>query len=141
APAHRRYRSPDEIYQEAIAKEPDAGPERCAELQAAAERESRQAVAFWDATFSVPKSVTVVAVAFERAMNVAVAAGRHEEAASWRTMLEAVEAAAMAGAAASVDYLEAHAYARVGNHSSGAGRWTEQKGFIVAQFLQHDSRE
>jgi conjugative relaxase-like TrwC/TraI family protein len=141
APAHRRYRSPEEIYKEALAEEPDAGPERRAELQAAAERKSQQAVAFWDATFSVPKSVTVLAVAFERAANTAAGAGRHEEAASWRAMLKAVEAAAMAGASASVDYLETNAYARVGNHSSGAGRWMEQKGFIVAQFLQHDSRD
>jgi conjugative relaxase-like TrwC/TraI family protein len=141
APAHRRYRSSEELYQEALAKEPDAGPERRAELQAVAERKSQQAVAFWDATFSVPKSVTVLAVAFERAANTAAGAGRHDEAASWRSMLKAVEAAAMAGASASVDYLEEHAYARVGNHSSGAGRWMDQKGFIVAQFLQHDSRD
>lgn len=141
APGHRHYRSPEEIYKDALAREPDAGPERRAELQTRAERDSKQAVAFWDATFSVPKSITLLAVAFERAANNAAGAGRHEEAASWRAMLNAVEAAAMKGASASVDYLEAHAYARVGNHSSGAGRWMDQNGFIVAQFLQHDSRE
>ena len=52
-----------------------------AELRAQAERSARQAVSFIDVTFSAPKSVTVLGVAFERAANDAAAAGDHEAAA------------------------------------------------------------
>jgi conjugative relaxase-like TrwC/TraI family protein len=140
--AHKRYSTPDELYRAALEREPDAGPERRAELQAEAERSSRQPVAFFDMTFSPAKSVTVLSVAFERAANEAAAAGDHEAAAAWSMMNKAVEAAVMAGARASIDYLEEVAgYARVGKHGGGAGRWGDANKFVVAQFLQHDSRD
>ena len=71
-----------------------------AELRAQAERSARQAVSFIDLTFSAPKSVTVLGVAFERAANDAAAAGDHESAAAWSTHAKAVEDAVMAGATA-----------------------------------------
>jgi len=109
-----------------------------------------------DATFSAPKSVTVLAVAFERAEhNAARAAERAEQAgdldraavlrreeAAWGEHRAAVERAVMAGARAGLDYLQDKAgYTRVGHHGGGAGRWTDAHGFVVAQFLQHDSRD
>ncbi|MGH3718321.1 MAG: MobF family relaxase [Pseudonocardiaceae bacterium] len=140
--AHRVYRSASEVYADALAKEPGADPVRRAELLAAAERSARQAVTFFDATFSAPKSVSVLGVAFERQANDARAAGDLEAAEAWAVLQRAVEDAVMAGARASVDYLQEMAgYSRVGDHAGSGGRWTDAHTFVVAQFLQHDSRD
>lgn len=139
---HKKYASPEELYEKALLGQPDAGPERRAEMLAEAEKKARQPIAFFDMTFSPSKSVTVLSVAFERAANDAAARGAHEAAAAWAMMNKAVETAVMAGARASIDYLEEVAgFARVGRHGGGANRWGDANKFVVAQFLQHDSRE
>ncbi|MQA15590.1 MAG: relaxase domain-containing protein [Pseudonocardiaceae bacterium] len=139
---HKRYRSADEVYNAALGHEPHAGPERRAGLRADAERSARQAVSFLDVTFSAPKSVSVLGVAFERAAADARAAGDEQAAQAWDAHARAVEDAVMAGARASVDYLQERAgYARVGHHGGGGGMWTDAHNFVVAQFLQHDSRD
>ena len=139
---HRRYRTATEIYDDLVAAEPTAGAERRAELLAQAERSARQAVSFIDLTFSAPKSVTVLGAAFERAANDAAAAGDHEAAAAWSTHAKAVEEAVMAGATAALEYMQRNAgFSRVGHHGGGAGRWIDAPKFVVAQFLQHDSRD
>ncbi|MGH3770201.1 MAG: MobF family relaxase [Pseudonocardiaceae bacterium] len=140
--AHRVYRSASEVYADALAKEPGADPVRRAELLAVAERSARQAVTFFDGTFSAPKSVSVLGVAFERQANDARAAGDLEAAEAWTVLQRAVEDAVLAGARASVDYLQEMAgYSRVGDHAGSGGRWTDAPTFVVAQFLQHDSRD
>jgi hypothetical protein len=137
----RAYKTPEQLYDAMLGNEPDADPERRAELRAAAERGARQAVAFIDATHSVQKSVTVLGVAFERAANEARAAGDEVAAAAWDAKRATVEEAALVGARAAIDYLQEHAgYSRVGKHGGGAGRWIDAHPFVVAQFLQHDSR-
>ncbi|WP_214364959.1 MobF family relaxase [Pseudonocardia sp. H11422] len=142
AAPHRRFRSAEQIYAELAAAEPQAGPERRAKLHAHAEVSSRQAVAFIDATFSAPKSVTVLGVAFERAANDARAAGDERAAEAWSEHQRAVEDAVLAGARAGLDYLQdAAGYARAGHHGGGGGRWVDAHAFVVAQFLQHDSRD
>lgn len=142
APGHRKYRSAEQIYADLAAAHPDAGPEEQAKLGERAERSARQPVAFIDATFSAPKSVTVLAVAFERAENDARTAGDLAAAAAWGAHRRAVEEAVLAGARASVDYLaDVAGYARVGHHAGGAGRWTDAHDWVIAQFLQHDSRD
>ncbi|MQA13476.1 MAG: relaxase domain-containing protein [Pseudonocardiaceae bacterium] len=139
---HKSYRSADEIYAAALEREPHAGPERRAQLRADAERSARQPVSFYDVTFSAPKSASVLAVAFERAANEARAAGDEETAAAYETYVRAIEDAVMAGARAGLDYLEQRAgYARTGHHGGRAGRWVDAHNLVVAQFLQHDSRE
>ncbi|HYZ07220.1 MAG TPA: relaxase domain-containing protein [Pseudonocardiaceae bacterium] len=56
--------------------------------------------------------------------------------------MRAVEEAVIAGARAAVDYLQDWAgYARGGHHGGGAGQWIDAHTFVVAQFLQHDSRD
>ncbi len=138
---HKNYRGADEVYAAAIGREPDAGPERRAQLRADAERAARAPVAFLDCTFSAPKSVSVAAVAFERAANEARAAGDHESAAAYQAHVEAIEEAVRSAARAGIDYLEHHAgFARTGHHGGGAGRWIDAPRWIVGQFLQHDSR-
>ena len=48
----------------------------------------------------------------------------------------------MAGARAAIEYLQDEAgYSRIGHHGGGAGRWIDAHEFVVAQFLQHDSRD
>lgn len=142
ARGHQNYRTPAEIYGELREREPHAGPERRAELLAEAERAARQAVSFLDATFGVPKSVTLVGVAFERMGNEARAGGDDTAADRWMARHELVEAAVMAGARAGLDHLQDKAgYGRVGRHGGGgATRWTDAHSWVVAQFLQHDSR-
>lgn len=142
AVGHRHYRCADDIYTDLLGREVGAGPERRAELRAQAERSARQAVSFYDVTFSAPKSVSVVGVAFERMANDARAAGDLEAAEAWGALTKTVEDAVLAGSRAAVDYLQDVAgYSRVGHHGGGAGRWTDAHAFVVAQFLQHDSRD
>lgn len=138
---HKHYQSADELYAKALEAEPHAGPERRAELRMAAAEGSRQAVSFVDLTFSVPKSWTLAAVSFERAANEAREVGDVERATYWSALHQGVEDAIMAGARASIDHLQEHAgYSRVGHHGGGAGRWIDSHHWVVAQFLQHDSR-
>jgi conjugative relaxase-like TrwC/TraI family protein len=142
AAGHRKYRSADEVYKGLLENDPDAGPEQRAELRAQAERSAREAVSFIDVTFSAPKSVTVLGVAFERAANNARAAGDETSAQAWSGHQRAVEDAVLAGARAALDFLQDQAgYSRVGHHGGGAGRWVDAHEFVVAQFLQHDSRD
>ena len=144
---HKRYVSAQQLFEEYLQAErerlgTEPTPERREELEKKADRDSRQAIAFFDMTFSPDKSITVTWVALERAANEAAAAGDHQAAAHWSQMAKAVEEAVMQGARATIDYLEEHAgYARVGKHGGGANRWGDAHNFVVAQFLQHDSRE
>ncbi|WP_433291537.1 MobF family relaxase [Pseudonocardia sp. CA-142604] len=138
----KKFATVEERLEKLLAKEPNSTPERRVELQALAEAGARQAVSFEDITYSVQKSVTVLAVAFERAANEAEQAGDLETAAAYQTHLEAVEQAVMEGARASIDYLQDVAgVTRVGRHGGGAGRWADTNGWTVGQFLQHDSRD
>ncbi len=139
---HKRYRSVEEIYEASLEREPEAGPERRAELRAEAERSQRQAVSFIDVTFSVPKSMSVLQVAFNKAADDARAGGDEQAARAWDAHAQAVEEAALAGARAAIDYLQERAgFARVGHHGGGAGRWIDSHGWVVALFPQHDSRD
>ncbi|MBV9650144.1 MAG: relaxase domain-containing protein [Pseudonocardiales bacterium] len=140
---HKHYRSAQERYDAALAANPGASPEQRAEMWRAAEQNARQATAFIDATFSPPKSWSIASVAFERASNLAYQAGDAHSAAYWEDKHRAIEQAVLVGARASIDYLQDHAgYGRVGKHGPGAtGRWIDAHGWVVAQFLQHDSRE
>ncbi|TCN36854.1 TrwC relaxase [Kribbella orskensis] len=61
----RAYKSEEQVYADALAKEPGASPERRAELRALAGKAVRKNVSFHDATFSPVKSVTVLHTAFE----------------------------------------------------------------------------
>jgi conjugative relaxase-like TrwC/TraI family protein len=140
--SHRRYRSADDLYKVMLADRPTASPEERSEMRSVAERNARQAIAFEDVTFSPSKSVSVLGVALERAANDARAAGDEASAERWSALHRSVEDAVMAGARASIDYLEQNgAVGRVGRHGGGEGRWIDSDGFVVAQFLQHDSRD
>ncbi|MGY4770307.1 MobF family relaxase (plasmid) [Kribbella sp. CWNU-51] len=166
----RAYKTEEQVYADALAKEPGASPERRAELRAEAGRSVRKNVSFHDATFSPQKSVTVLHTAFEaqevqartaaeaardareeaRRTGDAAAVHRHRtavhraeaEAVHWSKHRQAVEDAIWAGNHAALNYLQDEAgYTRVGHHGGAAGRWADTHEWVIASFFQHDSRE
>ena len=103
---------------------------------------TRSPVAFIDATYSVPKSITVVHAAFEAQEVRARRDGDHVAADAWAAHREAVEAAIWAGNTAALGAFQDKAgYSRVGYHSAHSGRWIDAHRFVVASFFQHDSRD
>jgi len=138
----RKYQTAEESYERMLSAEPDASGERREELRLNAERSARSNVQFLDVTFSAPKSVTVLTVAFERQEADALAVGDKESAKAWGAHRDAVEAAVLAGNSAMLDYLQDVAgYSRVGHHGGRAGRYVDAHDWVVASFLQHDSRD
>src|SRR4051794_24531238 len=138
----RRYATEDELYAQALEREPDASAERRAELRLEAGKAARHNVAFHDATFSVQKSVTLLHTAFEAEQVKAERVGDTDAAAAWGEHRRAVEDAIWAGNHAALDYLaEKAGYVRVGHHGGAAGRWEDAHDWVVASFFQHDSRD
>ena len=138
----RRYLSEEELYAAALEREPDADAERRMELKVEAGKAARHNVAFFDLTFNVPKSVTLLHTAFEAQEVAAQRAGDMERAAAWGQFRQAVEDAIWAGNDAMLAYLNAEAgYSRIGHHGGAAGRWIDARDWVVASFFQHDSRE
>jgi conjugative relaxase-like TrwC/TraI family protein len=137
-----RYKSAGELYAEALNAEPYADAERREQLRLQASKDERRNVAFYDVTFSVQKSITVLHAAFEHQEVQARRAGDDEVAAAWSAHKKAVEDAIWAGQRAAMDYLGEHAgYSRVGHHGGAGGRYADAHGLIVASFFQHTSRD
>lgn len=136
------YKTPDQLVAERLKAEPDALPERVAEIRQECEAQARQPVAFIDATFSPDKSVTVAHTAFSRAELDAQKAGDQVAAGYWAGKRLAVEEAIWAGNNAMIDHLQDKAgYSRTGRHGAGAGRWVDAHDWTVASFHQSDSRD
>ena len=144
--APKTYRSANKIYRELLAAEPVKTPEVKVQLKLEAERLAKHPVAYVDATFSAPKSLSIAYAAFSRAANEALAAGRYADAALWSQRVCDVERAVIDGARASIDFLQERAgYGRIGHHGktqdgTNSGRWIDAHTFVVGMFLQHDSR-
>jgi hypothetical protein len=137
----RNFPTAEERFERAKALEPNASPERLEELAALAECGVRNNIGFYDATFSPPKSVTVVHAAFESMEVAARGAGDDAAADKWAAKRMLVEEAIWEGNRAAMNYLMEHAgYTRVGDHSGAAGRWVDAHDWVVASFFQHDSR-
>ena len=140
--AGRAYKSEDDLYTEALEREPGASPERRAELRTQAGKGARHNVAFYDITFNVQKSVTLIHTAFEAKEVAARRAGDLATAEAWAQFRTAVEDAIWAGNNAGLTYMQDHAgYTRIGHHGGAAGRWADAHAWTVASFFQHDSRE
>ncbi|MGH3866235.1 MAG: MobF family relaxase [Pseudonocardiaceae bacterium] len=138
----RRYLTAEELYAAALRIEPGADAERRAELHVNAAKAARHNVAFFDLTFSVPKSMSVLHTAFELRELDARQAGDLEAALAWGAHRAAVEDAVWAGNNAMLDYLSTKAgYSRVGHHGGGDGRFIDAHDWTVASFFQHDSRD
>jgi len=138
----RKYQSEDDLYEQAIEREPGASAERRAELRTEAGKAARHNVAFFDMTFSVQKSVTLIHTAFEAEEVKARNAGDEETATAWGEYRKAAEDAIWAGNNAALAYMQDRAgYTRVGHHGGAAGRWADAHEWTVASFFQHDSRD
>ena len=127
---------------ELLAAEPDATPERRDELIMQAMKEHRAAVYFFDATFSVPKSVSLLHASLQVRAEQAGQAGRAAEAEQWKARAQTVWDAIMAGNQAMLDYLQREAgYSRAGYHSKNSGRFVDAHQWVIASFAQHTSRD
>ncbi|MFD3407003.1 MobF family relaxase [Kribbella sp. NPDC058693] len=139
------FAEPGAVDQDAVSTE-GLLPEQVERLALDAEREARQPVAFLDATFSPPKSVTVAHTAFSRMELDAEKAGDLSGAAEWRHRRLVVEEAIWAGNQAMLDNLSERAgFSRTGQHrgknGNGSGRWIDAHDWTVASFFQHTSRD
>jgi len=125
-----------------LAAEPEATPERRDQVIMQAMKEQRSAVYFFDATFSVPKSVSLLHASLQVRAQQAREAGRADEAERWTAQAQTVWDAIMAGNQAMLDYLQREAgYSRAGYHSKGSGRFVDAHQWVIAPFAQHTSRD
>ncbi|MER6816445.1 MobF family relaxase [Spirillospora sp. NPDC000708] len=142
-----RFQSWETIYEKSLKSEPEASPERREELRIAAKGQARQAVIHHDATFSPAKSVTLVHAGLLAAGRRAETEGNAALAAQYRQAADVVWDGVMAGADASLRYLQEHAgEARTGYHGAKVagrttGRWIEGGGWVVGRFRQHTNRD
>jgi TrwC relaxase len=135
-----RHRDTEAIYGDLLDAELGATAERRAELfaQAQAIAERSRPVAFFDATFSVSKSITLLH-ASARAMNLAAQESGDAEAAERALALEdTIWRAISAGAAAGMAHLQKHAgFTRTG---AAGVRHEDAHRWVVASWRQHTSR-
>jgi len=125
-----------------LAAEPEATQERRDQLIMQALNERRATVFFFDATFSVPKSVSLLHASFQVRALQARDAGRAEEADLWTARAQVVWDAIMAGNQAMLEYLQREAgYSRAGYHSRHSGRFADAHEWVIASFAQHTSRD
>ena len=127
---------------ERLGAEPEAPQERRDQIIMQAIKEQRAAVYFFDATFSVPKSVSLLHASLQVRARQARHAGRAEQAEEWAARAQTVWDAIMAGNRAMLDYLQREAgYSRAGYHSKGSGRFADAHQWVIASFAQHTSRD
>ena len=135
-----RYRSAEDIYAAMLAAEPEATAERRAQLLIEAKAQVRTPDLYWDATFSVSKSISLFhASALANAVG---AAHRGDEDAiqHWQQVADGIWDAIMEGNAAALDYLQREAgQTRAGYHPGG--RWEDAREWVIASFRQHTSRD
>jgi TrwC relaxase len=127
---------------ELLAAEPGATQERRDQIIMQAMKEQRAAVYFFDATFSVPKSVSLLHASLQVRAQQARDAGRVDEAEQWAARAQTVWDAIMAANQAMLDYLQREAgYSRAGYHSKNSGRFADAHQWVIASFAQHTSRD
>jgi conjugative relaxase-like TrwC/TraI family protein len=135
-----RYRPAEDIYTAMLAAEPEATAERRAQLMIEAKAHVRTPDLYWDATFSVSKSISLFHAS---ALANAVAAAHRGDLASahgWEEVANGIWAAVMEGNAAALDYLQREAgQTRAGYHPGG--RWEDARQWVIASFRQHTSRD
>ena len=125
--------TPERVAESIAAEGGDLTPERRAEIELAVRKEHREARNYADATFSAPKSWSVLHAALE-------SQGRHDEA-------EALWAAWMDGVEAGIGYLQDNAgYSRAGSHGAKvggrtSGRWIEAPNWVMSTWRHHTSRD
>ncbi|HVB44053.1 MAG TPA: MobF family relaxase [Streptosporangiaceae bacterium] len=135
-----RYRAAEEIYAALLAAEPHATAERRDQLMVEAKARVRTPDLYWDATFSVSKSVSLFHASALANAVAAAQAGDLAAAATWQEVADGIWAAVMEGNAAGLDYLQHEAgQTRAGYHPGG--RWEDAREWVIASFRQHTSRD
>ncbi len=143
----QRFRSADEIFAVLAALEPEATAERRAELLVEAKSQVRAPVQYFDVTFSVSKSITLLHASAMANAARAATAGDLEAVAYWEQAAADVWACVQAGNRAALEYLQREAgYTRSGYHGrqtgeARSGRWEDAHGFVIGSFAQHTSRD
>jgi len=134
------YRTASQIYEALLAAEPHATAERRAELMTEAKTKVRTADMYWDATFSVSKSISLLHASALANAAAADAAGDHDAARAWTGIAGGVWDAIMEGNNAALEYLQREAgQTRAGYHPGG--RWEDARQWAIASFRQHTSRD
>jgi conjugative relaxase-like TrwC/TraI family protein len=145
--APQRFRSAKEIFVELAALEPEATAERRAQLMIEAKSQVRMPVQYFDVTFSVSKSITLLHASAMANAAKAAAEGDQDAVAYWEQAAQDVWACIQAGNQAALEYLQREAgYTRSGYHGRQVdgvrtGRWEDAHGFVVGSFAQHTSRD
>ena len=117
-------------------------PEQIRDWHLDAERKANKAVMFYDLTYSVPKSVTVLWAAYSRAATEADTAGDTDTAQRMQAAADTIEAAIADANAVMLGHVEDQVVSRIGRHAAGRpGRWVDAAAVVVASFAQHTSRE
>ena len=146
--APQQFRSAEEIYTVLVALEPEATAERRAQLMIEAKSQVRAPVQYFDATFSVSKSITLLHASAMANAASAASAGDVEAVGYWEQAADDVWGCIQAGNRAALEYLQREAgYTRSGYHgrqaggAAATGRWEDAHGFVVGSFAQHTSRD
>ena len=145
--APQRFRSAEEIFAVLVALEPEATAERLAQLMVEAKSQVRTPVQYFDVTFSVSKSITLLHASAMASAARAATGGDLEAVGYWEQAAAGIWACIQAGNRAALDYLQREAgYTRSGYHGRQVGtvrtgRWEDAHRFIVGSFAQHTSRD
>ena len=138
--APRRFRAAEEIYAAMLAAEPEATAERRAQLMIEAKAQVRTPDLYWDATFSVSKSVSLFHASALANATAAAGRGDQQAAEAWEQVADGIWDAVMEGNAAALGYLQQEAgQTRAGYHPGG--RWEDAREWAIASFRQHTSRD
>ncbi len=115
-----------------------ADGQRAADLAKRARREARRAAGYFDVTFSVSKSITLLHASAMAASAAAALAGDLEAAAYWQAAANDVWAAVLEGNTAGLEHLQEHA----GITRSGYNgvRMEDAHQWVIGSFAQHTSR-
>ena len=145
--APQRFRPAAEIYRAMLAAEPEAVAERRAQLRIEARAQARTPVLFFDATFSISKTITLLHASALANAAQAADRGDAEAARYWERAAAEVWGCIALGNQAALEYLQDQAgYTRSGYHGRRAdgveaGRWEDAHQWVIASFPQHTSRD
>ena len=135
-----QYKTAETIHAVMLAAEPEATAERRAELLIEAKAQVRTPDLYWDATFSVSKSISLFHASALANAAAAAQRGDLESVQAWEDVADGIWDAIMEGNAAALDYLQREAgQTRAGYHPGG--RWEDARAWVIASFRQHTSRD
>ena len=135
-----KYKTAEEIYAALLAAEPHATAERRDELLVEAKAQVRNPDMYWDATFSVSKSISLFHASALANAAAAARSGDQSAAKRWTGVAAEIWDSIMEGNAAALDYLQREAgQTRAGYHPGG--RWEDAREWVIASFRQHTSRD